>query len=70
MLSTDLCMGADPITFSLNVECQEEDFYTAKDSKMFFIIKRESNNDHFSYQCKHVKDLKDSANSCNKQMLE
>ena len=42
MSSTDLCIGADPITFSLNVECQEGDFYMAKDSKMFFIIKEKA----------------------------
>ena len=65
---TDLCTGADPITFSLNAECQDGVFYMAKDSKKFFIIKK-SNNDCFPYECKLVEDLK-NGHASNEQMLD
>ena len=53
----DLSTSANPTTFNLNAECQDGDFYMAKDSKNFFVIK--SNQGQASFECKHVESLKD-----------
>ena len=65
---TDLSTGADPTTFTLNVECEDGDFYMAKNSKKFFVIK--SNQGHSPFGCKHVQSLKDGNVICEKEMLD
>ena len=53
----DLSTGADPTTFTLHEECRNGDFYMAKNSTNFFVIKR--NQGQGSFQCQHVESLKD-----------
>ena len=53
----DLSTGADPTTFTLHDECRNGDFYMAKNSTNFFVIR--SNRGQAPFECRHVDNLKD-----------
>ena len=53
----DLSTGADPTTFTLHEVCKNGDFYMAKNSTNFFVIR--SNRGQAPFECRHVDNLKD-----------